>query len=255
MAERNVLNPECITYSQMNLIFNSRVYYRRLTAWTWTYIISRYFGIGTAEDLFERLYFESIEIGDMLQIIFGREYSEEYSQLVSQFPIALRETISAQLEGNTEAMNLSIERLYRNVEERAAYLEELNPYWSKAEYISLFETYIQYTFEIVNSIITGDYSRTIEIYDPFVSHTNRMGDVFAQGLYYYISSGVSTEYQSMEDIECITYDEMNEIYDIRMVWFELVTWIRNYFLSRYIGIGNEDEVFNRLRCQRRNIFD
>jgi hypothetical protein len=85
-------NPQCITYSQMNLIVNARIYYRRLTTWTRAYIISRYFGIGTAEAQFERLYLESLDIGNMLQIIFGREYSEQYSQLVSMYAISLPRT-------------------------------------------------------------------------------------------------------------------------------------------------------------------
>ncbi len=67
----NQFNPQCITYSQMNLIFNARIYYRRLRTWTRAYILSRYFGIGTEEALFERLYSESLNIGKMLEIIFG----------------------------------------------------------------------------------------------------------------------------------------------------------------------------------------
>jgi hypothetical protein len=32
-----------------------------------------------------------------------------------------------------------------------------------------------------------------------------------------------------------------------MVWFELFYWVRNYMLSRYVGLGNVDEVFTRLQ--------
>ena len=37
-------NPQCITYSQMNMIFNSRIYYRRLMTWTRAFLISKYYG-------------------------------------------------------------------------------------------------------------------------------------------------------------------------------------------------------------------
>lgn len=241
-------NPQCITYSQMNLIFNARFYYRRLTTWTRAYMISRYIGLGSAEDLFSRLYLESLDIGNMLQIIFGRTYSERYSQMVGQFPIALRDLISAQLEGDTEAMNQHVDQLYRNVAERAAFLEALNPYWSEAGYRDLFGTYIQYTLEEANSIASGDYSRDIEIYDQLTAHTNRMGDTFAQGVYEYMTSGQQADYLQLQDNnQCITVDQMNTIYDIRMVWFELATWTRNYMLSRYKGIGDSEEVFARLK--------
>lgn len=248
MINTKAFNPECITYSQMNLIFNSRIYYRRLTAWTRAYLLSRYFGVGTAEELFGRLYLETLDIGNMLQIIFGREISEEYSQFLSQFAITLRDVINAQLEGNLEEVEQNAARLYRNTEERAIYLEEINPYWSRGEYENLFESYIQYVLEEANALAAGDYGRDIMIYDLLTSHTDRMGDVFAEGLYDYITSGTqeAQDFQPRDSRQCITYDQMNAIIGIRMFWFELVTWVRNYMLSRYMGLGNVEEVYARL---------
>lgn len=189
MIAKTVFNPECITYSQMNLIFNSRIYYRRLTTWTRAYIISKYFGIGSDEELFGRLYLESLDIGNMLQIIFGREYAEQYSSLVSQFAFAFRDLQAAQLAGDTEAVDQNVARIFQNAKDRAAYLAALNPYWSEAEYTELLSTYFRLIIEDVNAIITGDYSRDIELYSILTAHTNRMGDTFAKGLYDYITSG------------------------------------------------------------------
>lgn len=248
MITKKDFNPECITYSQMNLIFNSRVYYRRLITWTEAYIISRYFGIGTDEDLFGRLYLESLDIGNMLQIIFGREYSEEYSQLLSQFAIVFRDLVSAQLAGDTEAVQQNVDRLYQNVADRADFLAALNPYWSAEEYQSLFDDYIRYVIGIANAVASEDFSRAIELSDSLTAHANLMGDVFAQGLYSYITSGPDTGNAPPQNGgQCITYDEMNAIFGIRMFWFDFVIWIRNYMLSRYKGLGNVNEVYTRLR--------
>ncbi|MDD3169519.1 MAG: hypothetical protein PHC91_08700 [Eubacteriales bacterium] len=245
MEKKNTFHPQCVTFSQMNLIFNARIYYRRLTTWTRAYIVSSYFGIGTAEDLFDRLYLESLEIGKIAQIIFGRVYSEKYSQYTCQYAIAFRELIDAQLNGDAEAVNRSINRLYQNVAERAEFLEALNPYWGKEEYIGLFNEYIRLTVENANAIAAEDYRKDIELYDSLTAHTNKMGDVFAQGVYDYITSGQHTP-DSLNG-ECITAEQMNVIYDIRMFWFELVTWIRRYMLSRYLGISSVEEVSARLR--------
>lgn len=48
-------------------------------------------------------------------------------------------------------------------------------------------------------------------------------------------------------VPCITYEQMEDIYTIRMFWFELVTWIRNYMISIYTGVGNPEETFDRLK--------
>lgn len=75
--------------------------------------------------------------------------------------------------------------------------------------------------------------------------TNRMGDIFAESIYNYINSGAQVI--PLDDQECVTLEQMNQIYIIRMFWFELVIWTRAYMLSRYLNIGNENEIMARLR--------
>ena len=247
-VKRSRFNPECITYSQMNLIFNSRIYYRRLTAWTRAYLLSRYFGIGMEEELFGRLYVESLDIGNMLQIIFGREASEYYSQLLSQYAIGLSELVTAQLEGNREAAAQRVEGLYKNVSERADFLEQINPYWSGDRYRELLGAYTRYVLEEANALAAGNFNEAMEIHDRLTDQTNTMGDVFAEGLYRYITTGsADSADETRENVQCITFDQMNAIYEIRMFWFELVIWIRNYMLSRYRDMGNTEAVYSRLR--------
>ena len=77
-------------------------------------------------------------------------------------------------------------------------------------------------------------------------HTNQMGDTFAEGLYDYVTSGAQN-IQPQEGEQCITYDQMNAIFTVRMFWFELATWIRNYMLSRYSGVGDADAAYARLK--------
>ncbi len=246
MISKNRIDPECITYSQMNMIFNARVYYRRLAAWTRSYLLSRYFGIGTAEELFGSLFLETLDIGDMMQIFFGREVSAQYGQLLSRFAFTLRDLINAQLEGNTEAIDQNLALLYRLAEERAEFTDRINPYWTGTEYENLFETYIQYVTGIANALAAGNYSSDIELYDLLTAHTDLMGDVFADGVYDYITSGQPAPDQLLYGVQCITLEQMNDIYAIRMIWFDFVTWIRNYMLSRYLGLGNAEEVKARL---------
>ncbi|HHU17227.1 MAG: hypothetical protein ACOX4V_03355 [Anaerovoracaceae bacterium] len=246
MTMKKNFDPQCITFSQMNMIFNARTYYRRLTTWSREYINSRYYGVNAAADLFSRLYFESLEIGNMLEIIFGREISEKYSQYLSQYAITLYNLISAQLDGDTEAVNRYVEQLYENVAQRAAFLETVNPFWDEFEYYNLLGTYTHYIIELANALAANDINRIMELYDLVKAHTNLMGDVFAQGLYDYITSGVQIDY-GLENVECVTYDQINTIYEIRMFWFELVTWVRIYMLSIYLEIGDSEIILTRLR--------
>lgn len=252
MSNGSVFNPDCITYSQMNLIFNTRIYYRRLITWIRAYILSRYAGIGTVEELFGRMYLEALNIGNMLEIIFGRAYAEQYGQLVSQFVIIFRNLIDARIAGDEEAIRNNTELLYQNVADRSDFLASLNPYWNEEEYIRIFGDFIQFIIDIADTVSTametGDYSSDIPTYDRLAGVIRQLGDIFAQGLYDYLTSGASyPEGPSQTGGQCITYDEMDAIFGIRMFWFELATWTRNYMLSRYVGLGNADQIFTRLR--------
>ncbi|HAF59671.1 MAG TPA: hypothetical protein DCK81_00800 [Clostridiales bacterium UBA9856] len=238
-----IFDPQCITYSQMNLIFNARFYYRRLTTWTRAYLLSRYYGIGTMEAQFERLYLETLGIGEIMQIIFGRQAAEQYSQLLSQYAIIVNELITAQLARDLEAVNQSVEQLYQNVDVRSDFLQNMNPYWSAEQYRQLFYSFIEHMIETANAIASGDSAREIELYDILNAHTDRMGDTFAEGIYAYLTSGSPP---AEINVPCITLEQMNDIYTIRMFWFELAVWIRMYMLSRYAGTGDPEQIFARL---------
>lgn len=244
MIKKNELNEQCITYSQMNMGSNSRLFWRRFTTWIRVFIISRYLGIGTEEDSFKRLNFETSGIGNILQIIFDREISNNISQLLNQFTYTLRDLITAQLQGNTAAVNQNVTRLYQVSAKISAYLASVNPYINETEWQNMMDTYIQHTIEEANSFITSDYSRDIETYKELTDLTDKMGDYFAQSFLDYINSGYRLTPQ--DNLQCITSDQMDLINTIRMFWYELFTWIRYYMLSRYKGIGNADVVKARL---------
>jgi hypothetical protein len=182
-------NEQCITYGQMNMIFNSRIFWRRFTAWIRVYIISRYVGIGTVEEAFGRLYIETSGVGNILQIIFERENSNQMSRLLNQLIFALRDLIAAQLQGDGEAMDQNVNRLYKGAADIAAFLASINPYVSETEWRSMLETYIQYTIQEANSFITGNYSQDIELFRRLTELTNKMGDLLAQAVYDFITDG------------------------------------------------------------------
>lgn len=248
MISMDNFNPQCITYSQMNLIFNSRIFWKKLGLWTREYIISRYTEIEMEEELFGRLYLESHDIGLWLKVLFGREATEKYAHNFDQNAIALRDLITAQLQGDQEAVIQNVNRLYQAADASAAHLATINPYCNEAEWRGMLRDNLRYTLEEANSLITNDFNADMEVYDRLSDMSIKLGDFFAQQLFDYITSGMQPAGPSPQNgPECITYEQMNEIYGVKMFWFELALWVRNYMLSRYEGVGNTDEASARLR--------
>lgn len=246
---KKIFDEQCITYSQVNLISNVRIFWRRLTIWTRIYIISRYLGIGTAEVAFERLYIENLNFGDMLQIHFNRSIANSYSQLLNQFSIGIRELITALLQEDLDAARQNIDRLLQNADQRAAFLASINPYFNEAEWRNLLITYLQDTIQEANLFASEDYRLDIEYFDRLMTLSNTMGDFFAEALYDYITDGMqnTNNLPPREGQRCLTYEQMNLIYDIRMFWFDMINWVRAFMLSKYNDVGNEDEVYARLQ--------
>jgi hypothetical protein len=233
----------------MNLIFNVRIFFLRFTIWIRAYIISRYTGVGSPEELFGRLYLESTDFGDIFHVIFGRDISDSFARLLNQLTFGLRDLIDAQFAGNSEAVNANVNNLYKTVDDLAAFLASISPSFNEAEWKNLWETYLKLILEQANSFTSGNYEEDIDIYDRIVALTEQMGYLFAQALYDYMTSGsqsaVSPPPQGGQP--CLTLEQVNEIYNIRMIWFDLTTWTRNFMLSKYKGIGDVNDVYNRLQ--------
>lgn len=245
MLTKKVFDPQCLTYFQMNLIFNTRIFWRRLTIWFINYILSRYEEIGTQEEAFTQIYLEYLDFGNMFQIIFGRENTAEYTNITNAYAFAWRDLLSAQLEGDAEAVGQYVNRLYQLMGEGAAFWASRNPFFEEAELRDLMQTYLRYTIEQANSFITGEFD--IEVTDRLIDLTNKLGDLFAEKMYEYITSGLQYVPRPEDRVQCFTYEQMDTIYRIRMLWFDLIAWVRFYMLSRYEEIGKPDEVLARLR--------
>ena len=68
-----------------------------MTTWSRAYLIGRYLGIGSEQALFARLYDESANYGGMLRLVFGTRFSENFTWLLNEYAIALRDLVTAQM--------------------------------------------------------------------------------------------------------------------------------------------------------------
>lgn len=237
----------CVSFEQTKIIFTSRIFWRQLAIRTREYLNSRYLGIGNAEDVFNQLLNAPTEFSGMLRLLFGEEVSEKYTRLLTQYIMLMRELITAQLDGNREAINQNVNRLYQNGEIRAASLAPLNPLWNETEWKNMIDTYNNLTIEEANSIASGDYGRNIKIYDNLTVQTNIMGDYFAHGLYHYLTDTTPGFHQPITTGECISFDQMTILYYIKIFWLEMTTWTRAYIISRAINSDYANKAYEKLR--------
>jgi hypothetical protein len=246
MLMKNKFNEQCITPGQIDLISNARAFFRRFAGWLRAYIISRYTGVGTPEEIFGRIYLETSNFGDMIRFTLGLDDAVGFTQRMNQIIFGLRDIIDAQFAGNSQAIQERVNRLYQNADDTASFLVSINPYFNQAEWNNLLRTYLQYNLETANLFSSGQYNKEIELVDRITDLTDQMGYSFAQAINDYITSGLQTN-PTQQGVQCVTLEQVNDIYRIRTIWFDLTNWSRNFMLSKFNGIGDENNVHARLQ--------
>lgn len=186
MISKNRLQERLITYGQMSLIFQARNLWRELVMWSRVYLISRIAGIGITEDVFNRIYQIPLEFGNIIGLFFGDQAAEFTVEQLSSNVILYRELVEEMISGDNDAASATVQKLYKNADERAAYMASINPYWDEAQWRNLIYTFYTYSFQEIVSILTSD-PKNIDLFDRFLGYADIMGDYLTQGLYNYIT--------------------------------------------------------------------
>lgn len=246
-------NQACLNLAQMQIIINSRVYWREKTVWLRLLMSSNYSGLGISEPIFSHLLDISNKLTNIMSPIFGREIAEQYNELLTQNNIWVRELIEAQLRNDTVEINQIVNSLYENNERRAAFLSSINPFWYEVQWRNLMDTYLNFTIEEANALASGDFNRSVFLFDRLMAQSDLMGDYFAYGLYSYIILSPQRPVPNLIGFridptdQCATYSLMNFLYNIRMFWFDLAVWTRIYAIARTVSPEYAESAYAKLR--------
>lgn len=236
---------QCITFSQMNIIFSIKNFWKELATWTRDYLYSRYAGIGNEAELFAYLFSVPANYTNMLRLIYGVQFAERYQSIFNEQTIILRELISAHLEGNTEAVNLNLKRLSQNADNYASFLASYNPFFDRNTIRNLLTSYNQYVIDMANAFASGKYEKVSDTFDQLLIHMDTIGNYLSRGLSRFIADG-NPQNTNQTAQRCITFSQMQDFFGFRGFWFDLAALTRSYFISRYVGLGMADESYKRL---------
>lgn len=187
MLYKNRFHEPTVTYGQMNLLFTIRNLWRDIATWSRAYMVNRSAGLEIADEVFNRLYRIPQEFGNLLQYFIGYDNAVRFVQLLSQQMILSRSLLEAQIAGDPALANQIVQQMYQLTDERAAFMTSINPFWDETELRNQITTFIQYSIEEMNAILTKDYLKDIDIYDRLLHHADNMGDYFTQGLFNYMT--------------------------------------------------------------------
>lgn len=174
---------------EYNLRFTGRMIWRDIATWIRAYLVSTYFNSDPElhQAISEKLYSLPLEHGNFLRIFFGDKIAEDNISLLSNYITLLKSVINAQKSGDVNAVNEYTKQLYQNIDQRADYLSQINPFWQSNIVKSLIYNFTNMTIDEATTFLEKDYNRNIKIFDRILSHSTVMGDYLAQGLLDYIT--------------------------------------------------------------------
>jgi hypothetical protein len=174
--------PDSYVTSQMNFIFRARMIWRDLATWLRSYKVSLYGGVGNTDELSQRLFRIPTEYGNLLKVFLGDQATDQFIALLTQYIAILQDLFIAQVNKDNDQINNLTQQAYKNVNDTAALLASINPYWVESEWVTFLNSFTSMEIDESTTFLTEDYTKNIDIFDKILSLTNIIGDNFSGGL-------------------------------------------------------------------------
>ena len=183
----NALPPQsgqrCLTYEQMNLIFDTQMFWFDLINWVRAFMLSRYRDVGNENEIYARLQKVPADFINNLEQFYGEIPELSALELELNAYIDLVDSlITAQKAGNTEEVDRITKQLYQNADDIASSIASINPYWDQNEWRTRLYSNLRSTLEESTMFLTEDYARNLDIFSTLISQSESSGDYLAQGM-------------------------------------------------------------------------
>jgi hypothetical protein len=187
MISTSEFQGSCIPSGQLNLIYKSRTIWRDLATWMRAYLVSIYAGFGNQEAVKEKLNNIPIEFKNIFSTIFGDQIADTYSTLLSSYITSFESLVTAQINGDANAVNEYTRQLYENADQRAAFLSKINPFWVETEWKNFLYQFNKMSIDESTTFLNKEYTRNIDVFDRILNFSSAMGDYYSQGLINYLT--------------------------------------------------------------------
>lgn len=175
-----------IPYGQMNIINDFRTLWGEIAIWVRQYIAATAAGYPNLQATHNRLYRIPISFQDKLKMVFGAQSAEGFQNLLSMHIILTERIIAAIKDGDSEMVNTITAELYRNADQMASYLRQINPFWNEVQWRNPLYNFIAMNLQQAVSFMAGDYERDIDVYDRLIYYSLLLGEYMANGIIQYL---------------------------------------------------------------------
>ncbi|MDD2218202.1 MAG: hypothetical protein PHW03_02950 [Eubacteriales bacterium] len=176
---------EKISAAYFNMIKDFRKIYTERVYLTRFYIVSKIAGLGDAQYVAQRLNALPGRMKEKFELIFGNKVANKMQDLLLVYVIERERLIDAIISGDEDSIETELARSRELVDEMAAYLSGINPYWSEAEWKDIFYLIIELEMRQTYQARSEEYLDAAQTFKDLMDASLRAADYFAQGFYQY----------------------------------------------------------------------
>lgn len=171
-----------ITKAELELSNEIRKLWEQHTVWTRAAIVSLVFDLPDVDPVINRLLQNPDDFGNLFSRYYGNRIGARFRDLLREHLVIAAELVKASKAGDNEAAAEIEKRWYANGDAIAAFLGNINPFWSEEDWKMMYRTHLGLVKEEAVILLTGNYQEEGSIYDKLETQALKMADVMTQGI-------------------------------------------------------------------------
>lgn len=184
---RHFLQPQkdyrrCISKAESDFMAMNRILWMEHVNWTRMTIISIVFGLPDLPFVQERLLQNATDLGNCLRPFYGDQIADRYAELIKEHLLIAAQLVTAAAKGDTATADAKEKEWYRNADDIAIFLNQINPFLSVEEVQKMFYTHLALTKKEAVTMIQKNYQEDIQVFDDIEAEALAMSDMIASAI-------------------------------------------------------------------------
>lgn len=173
---------ECLCEEEINLRDYMRLLWTQHVYWTRMTIISMINDLPDEETTTKRLLRNAKDFERAFRPFYNSKLANQFGSLITDHLVIAAELVKAAKVGNKNAAANAEKRWYANADEIVSFLAHINSFWSEGDMRQMWYNHLALTKSEAVAILTGNYAKSISIFDQIEELALRMADEFADGI-------------------------------------------------------------------------
>lgn len=174
--------PIHITQTEQMLSNHIRGLWEQHVFWTLLFILGVTFELPNANLITDRLLRNPKDFEKILIPVYGQSVAAEFSKLFTSHLSIAAELVKAAKAGNNAAAASAEKLWYENADQIAAFLNDINPYWSAQEWQKVLYDHLAMTKNAAVYYLTRKYEDSIKEFDNIEQQALAMADMMTLGI-------------------------------------------------------------------------